>query len=156
MQEPQLVLGIGELLWDMLPEGARLGGAPANFTVMSGRLGDHAVILSRIGRDELGRRAVEILDPLSSDESFLQVDYLHETGKVTVSLKDGGKFPCTKRSPRTGYLQSPKRTIGNHFRVTLPECIRHIFAFWALRSLFIQFFCIGGNFALAASPIFRR
>lgn len=89
MQEPQLVLGIGELLWDLLPEGARLGGAPANFTVMSGRLGDHAVILSRIGRDELGRRAVEILDPLSSDESFLQVDPLHETGKVTVSLKDG-------------------------------------------------------------------
>ena len=89
MQEPHLVLGIGELLWDMLPEGARLGGAPANFTVMAGRLGDHAVILSRIGRDELGRRAVGILDPLPSDESFIQVDPGHETGRVTVSLKDG-------------------------------------------------------------------
>lgn len=89
MEEAHLILGIGELLWDMLPGGARLGGAPANFTVMAGRLGNHAVVLSRIGRDELGRRAVEILDPLPADASFLQVDPLHETGKVTVSLRDG-------------------------------------------------------------------
>ncbi len=89
MQEPHLVLGIGELLWDMLPGGARLGGAPANFAVMAGRLGNHAVVLSRIGRDELGRRAIELLDAQPADESFLQVDPVHETGKVTVSLKDG-------------------------------------------------------------------
>lgn len=89
MQEPRLVLGIGELLWDMLPGVARLGGAPANFTVMAGRLGNHAIVLSRIGRDELGRRAVETLAPLSADESYLQIDPLHETGRVTVDLKDG-------------------------------------------------------------------
>ncbi len=89
MQEPHLVLGIGELLWDMLPGGERLGGAPANFAVMAGRLGNHAVVLSRIGRDELGRRAIELLDAQPADESFLQVDPVHETGKVTVSLKDG-------------------------------------------------------------------
>jgi len=73
----------------MLPGGARLGGAPANFAVMAGRLGNHAVVLSRIGRDELGRRAIELLDAQPADESFLQVDPVHETGKVTVSLKDG-------------------------------------------------------------------
>lgn len=83
------MLGIGELLWDMLPGVARLGGAPANFTVMAGRLGNHAIVLSRIGRDELGRRAVETLAPLSADESYLQIDPLHETGRVTVDLKDG-------------------------------------------------------------------
>ena len=55
MKEPHLILGIGELLWDILPDGMRLGGAPANFAVMAGRLGNHAAILSRIGRDELGR-----------------------------------------------------------------------------------------------------
>jgi fructokinase len=89
LKEPHLVLGIGELLWDMLPEGPRLGGAPANFSVMAGRLGNHAAILSRIGRDDLGRKAVDRLDPLPADTSFLQVDPAHETGRVTVAFEDG-------------------------------------------------------------------
>lgn len=87
--EPHLILGIGELLWDMLPEGPRLGGAPANFTVMAGRLGNHAAILSRIGRDERGREAVAVLDPQPVDTKNLQVDPLHETGTVTVAFRDG-------------------------------------------------------------------
>jgi fructokinase len=101
--EPRLILGIGELLWDFLlaqpgtkaphahdakPAGS-LGGAPANFTVMAGRLGNHAVILSRIGRDPLGREAVDILDPLPADTEYLQVDPAHETGIVTVNLTNG-------------------------------------------------------------------
>lgn len=89
MKEPHLILGIGELLWDVLPEGPRLGGAPANFTVMAGRLGNHAAILSRIGRDDLGRKAVDRLDPLPADTSYLQVDPQHETGRVTVAFEDG-------------------------------------------------------------------
>lgn len=88
MKEPHLILGIGELLWDMLPDGPRLGGAPANFTVMAGRLGNHASILSRIGRDDLGRQAVHLLDPLPADTSFLQIDPVHETGKVTVAFQN--------------------------------------------------------------------
>ena len=87
--EPPRILGIGELLWDVLPEGPRLGGAPANFTVMAGRLGCHAAVLSRIGRDDLGRRAVELLDPLPVDTEFLQVDAVHETGRVTVAFNNG-------------------------------------------------------------------
>lgn len=89
MKVPHLILGIGELLWDMLPRGPQLGGAPANFTVMAGRLGDHAAVLSRIGRDDLGRKAIDILDPLPVDTSHLQVDPTHQTGRVTVTLTDG-------------------------------------------------------------------
>jgi len=89
LKEPRLILGVGELLWDLLPEGPQLGGAPANFAVMAGRLGNHAAILSRIGRDDLGRKAVEILDPLPADTSYLEVDPAHETGKVTVVLNNG-------------------------------------------------------------------
>jgi len=89
LKEPHLILGIGELLWDVLPEGPRLGGAPANFAVMAGRLGNHAAVLSRIGRDELGRKAVERLDPLPADSSHLQIDPVHETGRVTVAFEDG-------------------------------------------------------------------
>jgi len=89
MKEPRLVLGLGELLWDVLPEGPRLGGAPANFAVMAGQLGSHAVLLSRIGRDDPGRTAVDRLDPLPVDASLLQVDPAHETGRVTVYLEGG-------------------------------------------------------------------
>jgi fructokinase len=88
LKQPHLILGIGELLWDLLPERLPLlGGAPANFAVMAGQLGNHAAILSRIGRDELGRKAVERLDPLPADTSFLQVDPTHETGRVTVGFE---------------------------------------------------------------------
>ena len=119
MQEPHLILGIGELLWDILPEGARygaaaidrpsstrlLGGAPANFAVMAGRLGDHAAILSRIGRDDLGREAVARLEPLPVDPSFLQVDPLHETGRVTVRIEGGQPAYTIHRPAAWDFLQ---------------------------------------------------
>jgi fructokinase len=89
LREPHLILGLGELLWDVLPEGPRLGGAPANFAVMAGRLGNHAVLLSRIGRDDPGRTAVDRLEPLPVDASSLQVDPTHQTGRVTVYFEDG-------------------------------------------------------------------
>jgi fructokinase len=83
------VLGIGELLWDMLPEGPQLGGAPANYTVMAGRLGDHATVLSRIGQDALGKRALGVLKPFPVNCGELQSDAEHPTGQVTVTLQDG-------------------------------------------------------------------
>jgi fructokinase len=89
LTKPHLILGIGEVLWDILPEGARLGGAPANFAVMAGRLGNHAAILSRIGRDELGRRAVDRLNHTPIDANLLEVDPTHPTGSVTVELSSG-------------------------------------------------------------------
>jgi len=92
LKEPHLVLGLGELLWDVLPEGPRLGGAPANFTVMAGRLGSHAVLLSRIGRDDLGRMALDRLEPLPVDTSFVETDAEHETGRVTVYFEAGQPY----------------------------------------------------------------
>jgi fructokinase len=60
---------------------------------MAARLGNHAAILSRIGRDDLGRQAIDrlntIIDPMPVETGFLQVDQLHETGRVTVSFADG-------------------------------------------------------------------
>jgi fructokinase len=87
VNEPHLILGIGELLWDLLPDSLRLGGAPANFAVMAGRLGNRAAILSRIGRDDFGRQAVERLGSMPIETSFLQVDAAHETGRVSVSFE---------------------------------------------------------------------
>ena len=83
------ILGIGELLWDMLPEGPQLGGAPANYTVMAGRLSNHATIISRIGDDDLGTQALAVLKPFPVDCSLLQVDPEQPTGKVTVIFDAG-------------------------------------------------------------------
>jgi fructokinase len=87
MTKPHLILGIGELLWDVLPNAARLGGAPANFAVMAGRLGNRAAILSRIGRDDFGRQAIDRLSPMPVETSLLQEDPMHETGRVTVTFE---------------------------------------------------------------------
>ena len=56
---------------------------------MAGRLGNHAVLLSRIGRDDLGARALDRLEPLPVDTSFVETDKSHETGRVTVHFEDG-------------------------------------------------------------------
>jgi fructokinase len=87
--EQRVVVGLGELLWDLLPEGARLGGAPANFAVMAGRLGDRAVVASRVGADALGNQAVDALEALPAESGFLQCDTEYATGTVTVALRDG-------------------------------------------------------------------
>lgn len=85
----KIVVGLGELLWDLLPEGARLGGAPANFAVMAGRLGNRAVVASRVGADALGRQAREELGELPADGGFVQCDTEYATGTVTVRLEAG-------------------------------------------------------------------
>ncbi len=111
MKEPHLILGIGELLWDVLPEGMRLGGAPANFAVMAGQLGNHAAILSRIGRDELGCKAVERLDPMPADTSFLEVDTARETGRVTVALSNGQPQYTIHQPAAWDYLELTDRWV---------------------------------------------
>jgi len=84
-----LICGLGELLWDMLPTGERLGGAPANFAVMAGRLGNHSVIASRLGGDALGERARAVLKDFSVDLSYLQTDGQQPTGTVGVEIAEG-------------------------------------------------------------------
>lgn len=87
MAGQRILVGLGELLWDLLPEGARLGGAPANFAVMAGRLGNRAVVASRLGNDALGEEAREVLQTLPVESEFLQCDTEQPTGTVTVSLR---------------------------------------------------------------------
>jgi fructokinase len=87
--EPRVIVGLGEIHWDIFPEGARLGGAPANFAVMAGRLGNHAVVASRLGEDDLGSRALQILESMPVETEYLQKDATYATGTVTVSMATG-------------------------------------------------------------------
>lgn len=57
-----IVVGMGELLWDELPTGARLGGAPANFAYHTSQLGHKAAVISAVGNDPLGHEAITLLE----------------------------------------------------------------------------------------------
>ena len=57
------LVGVGEVLWDLLPGGRQMGGAPANFAYHAGALGAEARIISRVGDDDLGH---ELLDRLGT------------------------------------------------------------------------------------------
>lgn len=83
------VVGIGEILWDMLPEGRQLGGAPANFAFVSGRLGNRGILLSRVGDDADGRDIESVLADKNLDFEPLQTDAGNPTGTVGVRLENG-------------------------------------------------------------------
>ncbi|MFO8006332.1 MAG: carbohydrate kinase [Candidatus Brocadiia bacterium] len=82
------VLAYGETLWDLLPGGPQLGGAPFNFAYRVQSLRDLAHIVTRLGTDELGRRAADRIDELGMDTRFVQWDEEAPTGTVEVDLDD--------------------------------------------------------------------
>lgn len=85
------IVGLGEVLWDMLPKGKELGGAPANFAYMTGLLGDRAIVASRIGKDRLGNAAARRVARLGLATTHLQVDAGHPTGTVNVPVDAAGQ-----------------------------------------------------------------
>lgn len=84
------IVGMGELLWDILPTGPQLGGAPANFTCHAQSLGANATIISRVGSDQLGRQAISELTQRHIHMDCVEVDRSHPTGTVSVSLNESG------------------------------------------------------------------
>ena len=85
------IVGLGELLWDILPSGEQPGGAPANFAYMTALLGDCGIICSRIGDDVLGHKAIDRLNAAGVNVSQVQLDPSHPTGTVKVELDDNGQ-----------------------------------------------------------------
>ena len=84
-----VVVGIGEVLWDLLPEGRRLGGAPANFAYHAAMQGAEAYAVSAVGDDANGSELlVELRGKKLSTEYIAELP-LHSTGTVTVKLNDG-------------------------------------------------------------------
>jgi fructokinase len=80
------IAGVGELLWDLLPGGARLGGTISNFALLCARLGNRAVLVSSVGEDEYGRTAISMLLQPNLDLQQLQVSAAHPTGTVEVTF----------------------------------------------------------------------
>jgi fructokinase len=86
------VLSFGETLWDLLPSGPALGGAPFNFAHRVNALGDRGFIVTRLGRDDYGRKALDQMRSLGVGAAHVQQDGHRPTGTVQVAFD-------TKRNP---------------------------------------------------------
>lgn len=95
---PRRILALGEVLWDLLPAGKQLGGAPANFTYQCRSLGADAWLVTRIGDDGLGREVLERFRVLDIPSDTVQVDPAFPTGTVDVTLADDGQPRYTIRT----------------------------------------------------------
>ncbi|MGZ3316795.1 MAG: carbohydrate kinase family protein, partial [Isosphaeraceae bacterium] len=85
------ILAIGEVLWDLLPNGKQLGGAPSNFTYQCRSLGADARLVTRVGDDALGREVRERFRLLGLPTETVQIDPGFPTGTVGVALAEGGQ-----------------------------------------------------------------
>ena len=83
-----LIIGLGETLWDLLPTGKNLGGAPTNFTYFASQFGNEAYAVSALGRDALGDETIEVLQ--QHDLHYLMPRIDNPTGTVEVTLDDNG------------------------------------------------------------------
>ena len=84
------ILGIGEILWDLLPSGPRLGGAPFNVVAHLARLGHRVTFLTAVGSDELGHEALGSIGRFGVDPDLVVVAGL-PTGTVEVTLDSQGQ-----------------------------------------------------------------
>lgn len=83
-----LIVGLGEALWDVLPEGKKLGGAPANFAYHTRQFGFNSIAVSAVGEDKLGDETLAALDEKGLEYNMARVPY--PTGTVQVTLDDNG------------------------------------------------------------------
>jgi fructokinase len=149
MSDRKCIVGLGELLWDMLPKGPQLGGAPSNFAVMAARLGNRGVAATRVGTDPLGRKALSFLKTTPIDTQYIQEDFSRVTGSVSVTLDEGQARYVFHEPVAWDFLEftphwlalaeqadavcfgtlaqrSPasRRTIESFLHETRPECVR--------------------------------
>ena len=86
-----VIVGMGEVLWDMLPEGKKIGGAPANFAYHVSQYGFDGCVVSAVGDDKLGN---EILESFNNRRlNYLTQRVPYPTGTVQIELDEAG-IPC--------------------------------------------------------------
>jgi fructokinase len=107
------IVAFGELIWDVFQDGKKLGGAPANLVYRATVLGDYGFLLSRVGQDEGGREALQILRKFNVPDQYVQIDPVSPTGVVIVKVGHEG---------RPDYLIQPDLAF-DHIELT-PEAIQ--------------------------------
>lgn len=110
-----IIVGIGEALWDVLPEGRKLGGAPANFAYHVSQFGLDSRVVSAVGDDKLGNDILENFD--NNQLKYLIEKVSYPTGTVQVELDEYG-IPCYDIKENTAWDNIP-------FTPTLEELARN-------------------------------
>lgn len=95
-----LVVGLGEVLFDVLPDGRKLGGAPANYAYHVSQFGFDACLVSAIGEDEAGREVIDTFQRIGLNSQLAKVDYptgtavatLDREGAATYDIKEGAAW----------------------------------------------------------------
>src|SRR5262245_27078759 len=93
MPKRPTVVGLGEILWDVFPDGPRFGGAPANFACTTAELAGDRMdvdIVGAVGHDVLGHKAIELLRSHGVNTTCVS-QLAHPTGQVNVTLDTAGK-----------------------------------------------------------------
>jgi fructokinase len=85
------IVSIGELLWDILPGGAVIGGAPGNFAYHAQALGNEGITVSAVGDDELGKAILNRFRAMSLTTQYIALDTEHPTGTVSVTVDSEGR-----------------------------------------------------------------
>lgn len=94
-----LCIGIGEILWDLLPTGKVLGGAPGNVVMTALQLGLHGMVVSAVGDDPLGTEILEIMDRNGVDRTGIRTVKGLPTGVVDVVVDNAGIPTFSIRQP---------------------------------------------------------
>jgi fructokinase len=89
--KPFTIAAFGEVLWDLLPDRVIIGGAPFNFAYRLNSLGNNAFIISSVGRDDYGEKALEKVRELNMSTKYIQQDNRHPTGTVEIFLDEQKK-----------------------------------------------------------------
>jgi len=106
------VVGIGEVLWDLLSTGPQLGGAPANFAYHAHALGAEAGVITRVGKDDYGREIVRRFRKMGLPDGTVQVDERAPTGIAKVELSGDGLAHFTiQENVAWDYLASSREAL---------------------------------------------
>ncbi len=107
------IVGVGEVLWDLLLTGPKLGGAPANFAYHSHALGAHAYVITRVGDDDRGREIIRRFRKMGIRSGAIQVDEKTPTGTATVKLSGDGLAHFTiQKNAAWDYMEATHEAIG--------------------------------------------
>lgn len=147
---PPTIVGLGEVLWDLFPDGPQFGGAPANFACHAAMLGADSQMASQVGDDELGEQALAALRRHGVGVRCVGRSPDRPTGTVRVELDDAGRprfeiaqdvawdqiarsddlEALARRADAVGFgslaQRSPtsRETIRDFLRATRPDCLR--------------------------------
>lgn len=108
------ILSFGEILWDIFPTENFIGGAPLNFAAHSAFHHNDVFMLSAVGDDDLGKKALEQIKTWGISEKHIHISDKYETGKCIVTLDEMG-IPNYKLLENTAYDFIPQSIKNEHF-----------------------------------------